>query len=194
MHDSFPENRVLLAANAIRSTPRLSIRRAAEIYNVPKSTIANRMKGKIAKPDSYPGRSNLTKMEEEVFVQYVLDQDSRGFSLRIADMGDIANLLLQKRGAQRVGKNWADRFVARRPELKTRLNRVYDYQRGLCEDPAIIEPWFRLVANMRAKYGILDCDFYNFDETGFMMGMIRPGMVVTRSDRVGKPKAIQPGN
>jgi hypothetical protein len=27
-----------------------------------------------------------------------------------------------------------------------------------------------------------------------MMGMIRPGMVVTRSDRVGKPKAIQPGN
>lgn len=26
------------------------------------------------------------------------------------------------------------------------------------------------------------------------MGMIRPGMVVTRSDRIGKPKAIQPGN
>jgi hypothetical protein len=91
-------------------------------------------------------------------------------------------------------KNWPDRFVARRPEIKMRFNRVYDYQRGLCEDPAIIEPWFRLVANMRAKYGILDCDFYNFDETGFMMGMIRPGMVVTRSDRVGKPKAIQPGN
>ncbi|EAQ83012.1 hypothetical protein CHGG_10830 [Chaetomium globosum CBS 148.51] len=47
---------------------------------------------------------------------------------------------------------------------------------------------------MRAKYGILDCDFYNFDETGFMMDMIRPGMVVTRSDRVGKLKAIQPGH
>ena len=47
---------------------------------------------------------------------------------------------------------------------------------------------------MRAKYSILNCDFYNFDETGFIMGIIRPGMVVTRSDRVGKPKAIQPGN
>jgi hypothetical protein len=47
---------------------------------------------------------------------------------------------------------------------------------------------------MRAKYGIQDCDLYNFDETGFAMGMIRPGTVVTRSDRVGKPKAIQPGN
>jgi hypothetical protein len=47
---------------------------------------------------------------------------------------------------------------------------------------------------MRAKYAIQDCDFYNFDETGFAMGMIQPRTVVTRSDRVGKAKAIQPGN
>jgi hypothetical protein len=128
MSGNLSENRVLLAINSIRSTPRLSIRRAAEIYNVPRTTIRRRMNGQTAKADSYNGRSNLTKLEEEVIVQYVLDQDSRGYSLRIADVGDIANLLLQKCGARRVGKNWADRFVARRPELKTRLNRVYEYQ------------------------------------------------------------------
>ena len=194
MSNNLSEYRVLLAINAVRSTPRLSIRRAAEIYNVPPTTIYRRMNGQTAKADSYNARSNLTKIEEEVIVQYILDQDSRGFSPRIVDVGDIANLLLRKRGVRPVGKNWPNRFIARRPELKTRFNRVYDYQRGLCENPAIIEPWFQLVVNMRAKYGILDCDFYNFDETGFMMGMIRPGMVVTHSDRVGKPKAIQPGN
>ena len=131
---------------------------------------------------------NLTQFV--TYLQESLSEVGAEIRHRIADVGDIANLLLQKRGARRVGKNWADRFVARRPELKTRLNRVYDYQRGFCEDPAVIEPWFRLVANMRAKYGILDCDFYNFDETGFMMSMIRPGMVVTHSDRVGKPKEL----
>jgi hypothetical protein len=47
---------------------------------------------------------------------------------------------------------------------------------------------------MRAKYGVVDCDFYNFDETGFMMGQICPGMVVTRADRRGKAKRVQPGN
>jgi hypothetical protein len=47
---------------------------------------------------------------------------------------------------------------------------------------------------MRTKYSIQDGDFYNFDETGFMMGMICPSMVVTRSDRRGKGKAVQPGN
>jgi hypothetical protein len=54
--------------------------------------------------------------------------------------------------------------------------------------------WFRLVENMRAKYGIVDSDFYNFDETGFTMGMIQATLVITHADRTAKPKAVQPGN
>ena len=30
---------------------------------------------------------------------------------------------------------------------------------------------------------VLDCDFYNFDETGFMMGILCAGMVVTHADQ-----------
>jgi hypothetical protein len=45
-----------------------------------------------------------------------------------------------------------------------------------------------------AKYGILEEDFHNFDETGFMMGMISTTMVVTSSDRYGKPTLAQPGD
>jgi hypothetical protein len=47
---------------------------------------------------------------------------------------------------------------------------------------------------MKAKYGILDNDMYNFDEAGFMMGVISTGAVVTRADRQGRPKMIQQGN
>jgi hypothetical protein len=62
------ENRVLLAIEVIRSTPYISIRRAVEIYNVPATTIRRRIKGQTAKTDSYYGRSNLTKIEEEAIV------------------------------------------------------------------------------------------------------------------------------
>ena len=48
--------------------------------------------------------------------------------------------------------------------------------------------------NIRAKYGILDCDFYNFDKTGFVIGVIGSGMVVTGSERHGQRKKVQPGN
>ena len=94
----------------------------------------------------------------------------------------MVNSLLATRREKPVGKLWAHRFVQRRPELKTRLSRAYDFQRALCEDPNQINAWFRLVANMRAKYGIQDCDFYNFNETGFMMGVIGSSMVVTRAN------------
>jgi hypothetical protein len=68
------------------------------------------------------------------------------------------------------------------------FSRAYDYQRALYKDPDLINVWFRPVANMRAKYRIQDCDFYNFDEIGFMMGVICSSMVVTRADRCGRGK------
>jgi len=106
----------------------------------------------------------------------------------------MANHLLATRDQRRVGKLWAHRFVKRVPELKTNFSRSYDFQRALCEDPKQLEDWFRLVANMRAKFGVADADLWNFDETGFMMGVICGNMVVTWADRKGKSKKIQPGN
>ena len=70
----------------------------------------------------------------------------------------------------------------------------YDYQRAKCEDLTVIRNWFKLVANIIAKYSIRLDDIWNFDETGFLMGMIASGMVVTGSERRGKPKSVQPGN
>jgi hypothetical protein len=50
------------------------------------------------------------------------------------------------------------------------------------------------VQNIRAKYRVLDCDFYNFNETGFIMGVICPAIVVICADQYGRGKAVQPGN
>ena len=107
----------------------------------------------------------------------------------------MANWLREMRNASSVGKLWAYRFVKSEPRLKTRLTRPYDLQRARCEDPELLKKWFELVKNMRTKYGIQDTDFYNFDETGFMMGVIHgTGMVVTSSERKGRAKKLQPGN
>src|SRR5207248_666309 len=44
------------------------------------------------------------------------------------------------------------------------------------------------------QYGILDEDIWNFDETGFQMGVIATSRVVTGTDRAGRPRTVQPGN
>jgi hypothetical protein len=106
----------------------------------------------------------------------------------------MANRLLADRDALPVGKRWAINFIKRQPQLKTRFQRKYDYRRAKCEDPTIIRNWFRLVENTIAKYGIRSDDIWNFDETGFMMGVISSGIVVTSLERRGNPKSVQPGN
>jgi len=41
-----------------------------------------------------------------------------------------------------------------------------------------------------AKYGIVEDDIYNFDETGFLIGMIAFYMVVTTSKGRSKAKIV----
>ncbi len=85
------------------------------------------MNGRPSRGDIRANSHKLTELEERVIVNHILDRDSRGFSPRQADVEDMANNLLKTRGAKLVGKLWAHRFVQRRPELKTRFNRVYDF-------------------------------------------------------------------
>jgi hypothetical protein len=188
------EARLFLALEALNNDERLSIRATAKLYNVPEATIRHRRNGRPARRDIPANSRNLTDLEEQTIVQYVLELSSRAFPPRLSGVEDMANQLLRVRDAPPVGKRWAHNFVKRQPELRTRYTRRYDYQRAKCEDPKVISEWFALVRNMKAKYGIVDDDVYNFDETGFMMGIIFPGMVVTTSDGRGKAKLAQPGN
>ena len=42
--------------------------------------------------------------------------------------------------------------------------------------------------NVKVKYGILDDDSYNFNETGFIIGIIIAAMVVTTSNGRSRAK------
>src|SRR5450432_447974 len=94
----------------------------------------------------------------------------------------MANLLLAERDASLVGINWTSNFIKRCTEIKTKFSRKYDYKRAQCEDPDIIQGWFRLVRNTVAKYRILEEDIYNFDEAGFLIGVIATAKVVISAE------------
>lgn len=188
------EGQLILALEAIKRNQNLSTRTAATIYNVPESTLRSRKKGITSRRDSPPNSKKLIELEEKTIVQYVLDLDSRCQSPRLSGVEDMANYLLRDRGARRVGPRWVSNFVKRQPELRTRQFRRYDYKRAKSEDPDAINAWFRLMRNIVAKYGIAEADIFNFDETGFMIGVITSGMIVTTSESRSRKKKKQPGN
>jgi hypothetical protein len=47
---------------------------------------------------------------------------------------------------------------------------------------------------MKAKYGIVDDDMYNFDESSFLIGKISSQLVVTGIEKPGKAKKLQPSD
>jgi hypothetical protein len=112
----------------------------------------------------------------------------------------MANLLLQKRSnpsqdnLPTVGQHWVANFVKRHQALQSRYNCKYNYQRAKYEDPTIIQEWFRLVQNTITKYRIYNEDIYNFDKTGFQIGVITTVKVITGSEHSSWPVSIQPGN
>jgi hypothetical protein len=191
------EGRILLAISAIQKTESLSVRQAARSFNVPESTLRSRLHGVTHRLDIRANSYKLTPTEEETLLQWILSMDRRGAPPRHAAVRDMANILLQQRGStppQTVGKNWVSNYVKRHSEIKTRFSRRYDHQRALCEDPKIIQAWFDCVQRSTIQYGILPDDIYNFDETGFAMGLIATARVVTRADTDSRGKLLQPGN
>jgi hypothetical protein len=138
MSQSNQESKVLLALQACQADPKLSLRRAAKVYEVTFDSLRRRHNGIQARSDWVPKQRKLSDLEEETIVQYILDLDSRGFPPRHCSVEEMANRLLADRGALPVGKRWSINFVKRQPELKTRFQRRYDYQRAKCEDPTVI--------------------------------------------------------
>jgi hypothetical protein len=50
------------------------------------------------------------------------------------------------------------------------------------------------VGDIIAKYSVAEEDIFNFDETGFQIGVISTSKVITSSDRKGRLRIKQPGN
>jgi DDE superfamily endonuclease/Tc5 transposase-like DNA-binding protein len=193
--------RMKLAHREFNSGKFKSIRTAAISYDLPKSTLTERVNGVLPKNEIVPHNRLLSITEETTLVEWILDKDTRGLPLTKAMVKEMAEILLAEHEISAlnippyIGKNWVDKFIKRQPSLQLKYNRRYDYTRALCEDPIALSAWFRLVQNTIAKYGIMPEDIYNFDETGFQMGVISTAKVVTSAEKSRiRPLSIQPGN
>jgi hypothetical protein len=177
------EGRLLLAIQAIKNQEFSSIRKAAEGFDVPRSTLTTRLYGINYRAEIRVNNHKLTVYKEKSLHEWIISLDDRGAAPRPNIVREVANILLKSRGSTppiTVGKNWVENFVRRYPDLSTRFSRSYDYRRVLYEDKGTIRTWFNFVKSTIEKYGIADKDIYNFDETSFALSLIATTKVITQ--------------
>ena len=105
IQQTYTKGDIQLAIEDIKSQRVKSENCAATIFKVPQTTIQDQRAGRRPQRDCEPNSKRLTKLEEEVIVQRVIDESLRGVPLLKANVQDMADKLLSEDGAKPVGKN-----------------------------------------------------------------------------------------
>jgi hypothetical protein len=76
-----------------------SIRAAAKLCAIPRSTLQARVDGRISRVDIQPNLRKLTQLEEKSLVQWTISMGDLGAASRKANVRGMANILLAARGS-----------------------------------------------------------------------------------------------
>ena len=191
------EPRIQMAIAAWNEKKFKSILKAAKVFEVPETTLRERLAGIKPRSETRANGYKLTEIEEKSLVKQLLDADKRGFAIRPEFLRGMAQILLRERlhdSTATLGVNWTSTFVKRHSELRTRYNRRITYQRAKQEDPRVIKEWLDTVYRAIQEHGIHEDDIWNFDETGFAMGLCTTSKVITAAERSERPRTVIQGN
>jgi len=78
-----------------------------------------------------------------------------------------------------VSSSWTNRFLDRHPEFYIRKQKTLEEERKRAHDPKTILDWFQRFRLLCEEKGIVKEDLYNFDETGFRIGVGRDQWILT---------------
>jgi len=79
----------------IKSGKVSSIRATANKYGIPRSTLQDRIKGKLSKHEARKHQQRLSPEQEEFLVDWILDQDPQGLSPSHERTRDMAHRILK---------------------------------------------------------------------------------------------------
>lgn len=180
-------------ANAVRDIraeyeagERPVIAEKAREYRVSRFRIQRRLKGIGPRTSRKPKNYKLSEVQEQALLQYILSLDEIGHSIRYDYVSKVANEMLKEDSigddcVPTVGRNWAVRFLNRYPELHKAKQKPLELERKLAHDPDMVQNWFERFQALRERYNVFDEDIWNFDETGFQIGVGKSQWIVTSS-------------
>ena len=127
-------------------------RRAASEYNIPKSTLGDRVSGKIL-PGAKAGRKPyLTPNEEDELVKFLLNYAAIGYGRSRKEVIALVEGILETRGLDgSLTCGWWDGFKARHPPLSLRQVSLLSYSRAVASDRDVIDRYFDLLEETLEK-------------------------------------------
>jgi DDE superfamily endonuclease/Tc5 transposase DNA-binding domain len=133
-----------------------------------------------------PVNYKLSDVQEVTLFNWVLTLDEIGVGLRLDQLSNAANSILKQDYTGDgeppvVSAEWPRRFIERQPDLHKMRQKPIELVRKLAHDPEVILSWFQRFQALCTQFGVCNEDIWNFDETGFRIGVGKSQWIVTTS-------------
>ena len=139
--------------------------------------------------DREPTNSRLNSIQRTALVNYLVKRDEIGLPVPLADLPAIANAIILRSlptddriDFDGVGARWAQRFMTKHG-LKKIKRKPLELLPKEAHDPELIRGWFRRLEAIVTELDIKPQNLWNFDETGFRIGIGGAQWVITIDTR-----------
>ncbi|SPO28530.1 uncharacterized protein UTRI_04927 [Ustilago trichophora] len=180
------EEAIRHAIRDINSGAVKSIRKAAELHNVPYSPLQRRLKGIQARHNAHTHRQLLSEAQEKSLQTHIETTAAQGFPINYKELMDRAaafnkeNLCNQE---AMISRKWARGFLYRHPSLLSCFSRVLDHSRAKVSNRATVTQYYELLRSTMVTHDIPFCHVYNMDETGFVFGRAQSHKVLVQREK-----------
>lgn len=100
----------------------MSVRRAAEEYGIPRSTLYNHYSGKVAQGSRSGPKRYLDSTEEAELAQFLTDSSLIGYSRTPKQVVELVQNVVDKKGMNvKVSNSWWKSFRSRHTDLTSEL-------------------------------------------------------------------------
>ena len=173
----------------------MSVRKAAEEYGVPRSTLHEKVTGKVVLQARSGSKTYLTNEEEASLLDFLIGCASIGYAKSRKDVLAIAQQIVHTRKPDvEITKGWWDSFRRRHPEVSLRQAEPLSYARAAANNPNVIKKYFELLAETIEANGLTQRpgQIFNCDETGMPL-VHKPPRVVAHTNQK-HPYAVTSGD
>ena len=124
----------------------MTVRRAAEEFNVPRSTLHDRISGRVELGARSGPERYLGDQEEEQLVEFLVNCAKIGYARTRSQVMEIVQQCLMMRGLEiTVTHGWWESFCRRHPELKLRTGERLAYIRMVSSTSETLDNYFDLL-------------------------------------------------
>ena len=164
----------------------MSIRRAAEEYSIPKSTVYDHASGRVALHARRGRNKHLDSFEEESLASFLINCANFGCARTTKEAIGIAQELVDQKGKEaKVTSSWWKSFLSRHPEISLRVSESVSKARALGMNRLAIEKYFNLLSEVLDKGEVMNrpCQIFNLDETGMPLDPPPPKIVAKKGQK-----------